>query len=47
MLDDEQQFVVRGRPRLLRAEDQVEAEIVAIRHLAGEVGFGPAGVADI
>ncbi|KDB52856.1 hypothetical protein X805_15900 [Sphaerotilus natans subsp. natans DSM 6575] len=37
VLDDEQQLVVVRRERLLRGEDLVELQIVAIAHVAGEI----------
>ncbi len=43
MLDDEQQLVVLRRValRLLGGEQQVEPEVVAVRHLRGEVALDP------
>src|SRR5579883_761557 len=43
MLDDEEHLVVIGRERLLRVEQAVEMEIIAIAHLAAEIGVGAAG----
>ena len=41
--DDEQHLVVRIGARLLRAEQRVELEIVAVAHCAGEIGVRRGG----
>ena len=43
MLDDEQQFVMRGRQGRLRIEDFLEMQIVAIGHPSAEIRLGALG----
>jgi hypothetical protein len=38
VLDDEQDFVVVRRARLLRGEQQVEPQVVRVRSLGGKIG---------
>jgi hypothetical protein len=44
VLDDEQHLVVRARAALLRPEHLVEVEVVAVTHVAAEIGLGSGGV---
>ncbi len=47
VLDDEQHLVMVGRERLLRGQDGVELEIVAVAHAAAEVERGVLGAHDL
>jgi hypothetical protein len=40
VLHDEEHLVVVGRERLLRAQDGVELQVVAIAHVLGEIELG-------
>ena len=40
MLDDEQHLVMRFGERMLRTEDRIQRQIVAIGHAPGEIGLG-------
>jgi hypothetical protein len=46
VLHDEQHLVVRGRQRLLRAEDGVQLQVVAVAHVGAEVELGALVVHD-